>query len=122
MALLTPINLGPNAGFTDLDAQLVAVTGGGDSFFWTGREVLVINNQNGSTCTVTLSTVVAAVADNFGVVNAAHDITLAIPTTKRGIWGPFRGNQFRDANGNVQITYSVSTTVTIGVFRPFITA
>lgn len=118
MALLTPINLGPDAGFTDLDAQLVAVAGGGDSFFWTGREILIVNNQNAGTCTVTLT----AVADNFGIVNAVHNITLAIPTTKRGIWGPFNGNRFRDANGNVQITYSVSATVTIGVFRPFITA
>lgn len=117
MALLTPTNLGPDVGFTDLDAQLVAVAGGGDSFYWTGREILVINNQNGSTCTVTLT----ANADNFGVTNAVHNITLAIPTTKRGLWGPFTGLRFKDVNGNVQITYSVSATVTIGVFRPYIT-
>lgn len=116
MALLTAIKLGPNAGFTDLDAQLAAVAGGGDSFQWTGREFLVINNQNGSTCTVTLT----ANADNFGVTNAVHNITLAIPTTKRGIWGPFTAIQFRDINGLVQITYSVSTTVTIGVFQAYI--
>lgn len=117
MALLTPIALGPDAGFTDLDAQLVAVAGGGDSFYWTGRELLVISNQNGATCTVTLT----AAADNFGITNAVHNITLAIPTTKRGFWGPFTGGRFRDVNGNVQITYSVSATVTIGVFRPYIT-
>lgn len=114
MAQLTAIKLGPDAGFIDLDAQLVAVAGGGDSFFWTGREVVVINNQNAGTCTVTFT----AVADNFGVVNAVHNVTLAILTTKRGIFGPTSGFRFRDVNGLVQITYSVSATVTIGVFAP----
>ena len=112
MAQLTKIALGPDAGFTDLIAQLAAVAGGGDSFNIQGNEILVISNGNGSTCTVTL----VAVADNFGIVNAAHNITLAIPTTKVGIFGPFQAARYRDVNGNAQITYSVSATVTIGVF------
>lgn len=118
MAQLTPIKLGPDAGFTDLDAQLVAVAGGGDSFYWTGREILVINNQNAATCTVTLT----AVTDNFGVLNAVHNLTLAVLTTKRGIFGAVSGFRFRDVNGLVQLTYSVSATVTIGVFSPALTA
>jgi hypothetical protein len=118
MAQLTPIALGPNAGFTDLDAQLVAVAGGGDSFYWTGREIVILNNQNAGTCTITF----VSQADNFGVTNAVHDLTLAVPTTKRGIWGPATFQRFRDVNGLVQMTYSVSATVTIGIFRPFITA
>lgn len=117
MAQLTPIKLGPDAGFTDLDAQLAAVAGGGDSFFWTGREIVVINNQNAGTCTVTFT----AQADNFGITNAVHNVTLAIPTTKRGIFGPVSGFRFRDGNGLIQLTYSVSTTVTIGIFVPAIT-
>lgn len=112
MALLTPKVLGPNAGFTDLDAQLVAVAGGGDSFFWTGHEIIIVNNQNAGTCTVTF----VSQASNFGVQNAVNDLTLAIPTTKRGIWGPATFQRFRDVNGNVQITYSLSATVTIGIF------
>lgn len=122
MALLTPKVLGPNAGFTDLIAQLAAATGGGDSFYLTGREILIVNNGNGATCTVTISTVVAAAPDNYGVVNAAHDITLAIPTTKIGIWGAFSVFRFRDSSGNAQITYSVSASVTVGVFTVGITS
>lgn len=117
MAQLTPIVLGPNAGFTDLDAQLVAVAAGGDSFYYTGREVVVILNGNAGTCTVTFT----AQADNFGIVNAAHNVTLAIPTTKRGFFGPVSGFRFRDANGLIQLSYSVSATVTIGIFVPVIT-
>ena len=114
MAQLTPIKLGPDAGFTDLAAQLVAVAGGGDSFYWTGREVVIINNGNGSTCTVTFT----AQADNFGITNAVHNATLAIPTTKIGIFGPVSGFRFRDGNGLIQLSYSVSATVTIGIFVP----
>jgi hypothetical protein len=117
MALLVPKVLGPNAGFTDLDAQLGAVAGGGDSFYFTGREIVIVNNQNAATCTVTF----VSQADNFGIQNAVHDLTLAILTTKRGIWGPATFQRFRDVNGSVQITYSVSTTVTIGIFTVAVT-
>lgn len=115
MAQLTKIILGPDAGFTDLDAQLVAVAGGGDSFVIQGNEIVVVNNQNAGTCTVTFT---ASGADNFGIVNAAHNLTLAIPTTKRGIFMVSQVVRWRDANGLCQITYSVSSTVTIGVFAP----
>ncbi len=113
MAQLTPIKLGPNAGFTDMVAQLAAVAGGGDSFYWTGREIIVLSNGNASTCTLTLT---ASQADNFGVVNAAHNLTLAVPTTKIGIFSPVSGFRFPDSNNLVQLSYSVSSTVTIGIF------
>lgn len=112
MAQLTKIALGPDVGITDMVAQLVAVAGGGDSFNIQGNEVIVINNGNGSTCTVTFT----AVADNFGIVNAAHNVTVAIPTTKIGIISGLTVARFRDVNGLCQITYSVSSSVTIGVF------
>lgn len=112
MAQLTPIKLGPDAGFTDLIAQLTAVAGGGDSFLWTGREIVIVNNGNGGTCTVTFT----AQADNFGITNSVHNATLAIPTTKIGIFGPTSRFRFPDSNGLVQLTYSVSASVTIGIF------
>lgn len=112
MAQLTKIALGPDAGFTDLIAQLGAVAGGGDSFNIQGNEIIVISNGNGSTCTVTFT----AVADNFGVTNAVHNATLAIPTTKVGLFMVSSVFRFRDVNGLCQLTYSVSTSVTIGVF------
>lgn len=122
MALIAGVNLGPNAGFTDLIAQLAAANGGGDSFFMTGKEIVIFNNGSGGTITITLSTVVAAVPDNFGVTNAVHDITLAVPAGKIGIWGPAALNRFKDVNGNAQLTYSGVTTLTVGVFRVATTA
>jgi hypothetical protein len=116
MALLVPKVLGPNTGYLALDAQLAAATAGGDSFALTGREILVVSNQSGVSVTVTLSTVVANVADNFGVVNAVHDLVFVILTLGRLICGPFTVGRFRDVNGNAQITYSAVVTVTVGVF------
>jgi hypothetical protein len=117
MALLTGIAAGPDVGITDLLAQLVAAAGGGDSFFMTGRDLLVVNNGGGGNITVTISTVVAAVADNFGVTNAAHDKAFTVNAGKLGILGPFSLFRFRDVNGNCQVTYSGVTTVTVGVLR-----
>jgi hypothetical protein len=122
MALLTPKVLGPNAGYTDLIAQLVAAGGAGDTFLLTGRDMFVVNNGNAGTCTVTFSTVNAAAPDNWGVINAAHDFVLAVPTLKIGIIGPVTIARFKDASGNCQVTYSVTSTVTVGVFTVNITS
>lgn len=118
MAALTTKFVGPNAtgSITDLAAQLVAAAGGGDSFALTGKEIFIALNGSGGSITVTLSTVVAAAPDNYGVINAAHDITLVIPAGKWGLWGAFTVPRFRDANGNAQVTYSAVTTLTVGVF------
>lgn len=111
MALLTRIVQGPDAGNLDLLSLLVAAAGGGDSFFMTGKEVLVVNNGSGGTITVTL----VAGPDNFGVTNSAHNLTFAILAGKLCVIGPLSLFRFRDANGNVQITYSGVTTLTVGV-------
>src|SRR5580765_3677801 len=98
MALLTGVAAGPDTGILDLVAGLVAASGGGDSFFMTGKDLLVVNNGGGSPITVTISTVVAGVADNFGVTNAAHDKTFSIAAGKIGVLGPFSPFRFKDAN------------------------
>lgn len=116
MALLSRIAQGPDAGNLDVLALLVAAAGGGDSFFMTGKELLVVNNGSGGTITVTISTVVAAVPDNFGVTNAAHDKTFAILAGKLCFIGPLSLFRFKDVNGNAQITYSGVTSLTVGVF------
>lgn len=117
MALLTGVAAGPDIGILDVIAGLAAATGGGDSFFMTGRDLLVVNNASGAPITVTISTVVAAVPDNFGVTNAAHDKTFSVAAGKTAILGPFSRFRFADANGNAQVTYSGVTSLTVGVLR-----
>jgi hypothetical protein len=113
MALLTGIAQGPDAGILDVIAGLAAAAGGGDSFFMTGKDVLLVNNGSGGTITVTL----VAVADNFGVTNAAHNLTFAILAGKLCAIGPLTLARFKDANGLCQITYSGVTSLTVGVLR-----
>lgn len=117
MALLTGVPAGPDAGILDLLAGLTAAGAGGDSFFMTGKDLLVVNNGSGGSITVTISTVVAAVPDNFGVTNAAHDKVFTVAAGKVAVLGPFSPFRFKDANGNAQVTYSAVTTVTVGVLR-----
>jgi hypothetical protein len=117
MALITGVPAGPDAGILDLVAGLAAANGGGDSFFMTGRDLLVVNNASGGAITVTISTVVAAVADNFGVTNAAHDKVFSVAAGKIAVLGPFTLGRFKDANGNAQVTYSGVTSLTVGVLR-----
>jgi len=122
MAQLTPTKLGPNSALADLVGALVAATGGGDSFLGTGKEIFVVNNASGGSVTVTFSTVVASAPDNWGVINAAHDLVQSVAAGKIAILGPVLLQRFRDANGNIQVTYSAVTSVTVGVFSVAATA
>lgn len=118
---LTPIAVGPNAGIADLIALLSSATSTGDAFVGTGREVVIVQNGDGSPHTVTVSTVVGAggtgAADNWGVVNAAHDISQAIAAGKIGMLVPSTLTRFKDSNGLIQLTYDAVTSVKVGVFR-----
>lgn len=114
MALLTPIQLAPDAGTLDIVAQLAAAAGGGDSYFGTGADLFVVKNGGGAPITVTVT---ASGADNFGIVNVAHDLTRSVAAGAIAFIVASTLSRFRDSNGNVQITYSGVTTVTVGVFR-----
>lgn len=114
MAQLTPIALAADVGTDDIVGQLAAAAGGGDSYFGAGNELLVINNGGGGSITVTI---VASGTDNFGSVSTAHDITRTVAAGKTAFINVNTMARFRDANSNVQITYSGVTTVKVGVFR-----
>lgn len=114
MALLTPIVLAADAGVDDIVALLAAAAGGGDSYYMAGGELVVIQNGGGAPITATF---VASGADNFGVVATAHDLTRTVAAGKIAFIAPANLLRFRDANANVQITYSGVTTVKTGVFR-----
>lgn len=90
-----------------------SAAGGGDTFVNTGREFVHIKNQSGGTITVTISS--GSNKCSFGVSNAAHDITHALLTMTDAMLGPFSKDQFNDASGNVNITYSGVTSLTLAV-------
>lgn len=119
-ATLTAIKVGPNAGLNDIIGQLVAATSTGDAWIIQGRELIVLNNASGAPITVTVSTTVGAgntgVPDNWGIVNAAHDVVLSVGAGKVGYIVASTVPRFRDSNNLAQITYSAVTSLTVGIF------
>ena len=85
----------------------VAAAGGGDSFPNDGKTVLEVVNGGGSPITVTIA---APVNCNQGT-NHPGGGSVTNGTTKR--FGPFDQARWNDASGNVVVTYSAVTSVTV---------
>lgn len=112
MATLTPLVpslTGPLLG-------AVAAAGGGDQFSNTGRELFYIKNGGGGGITVTFDS--PATCSFAGAALAAHDNVVSVGAAEERLIGPFPAVRFNDGNGNVQVSYSGVTTVTVAVIRP----
>ncbi len=107
MAVLTVQTLVPATGITP---TFTAAAAGGDSVSANGRVFLVVKNGGAGSVTVT-ATSTATVA---GL--AVADPTFAVAAGAEKWLGPFDGSVFGNASGNVDITYSGVTTVTVGAF------
>lgn len=92
----------------------VAAAGGGDSFQNDGATALYVKNGSGAPITVTAD---APNADNFGIIDNAHDSPATIAAGAERLLGPFPPGRFNDANGRVQLTYSGVTSLTVAPFR-----
>ncbi len=96
-----------------LEPTFASATSGGDSFAFSGAEHVEVINDGASEITVTIPAQKACTT--FGVDDAAHDITVAVPDgERRKIRIPPDG--YVDGNGRVQLEYSDVTSVTVGVF------
>lgn len=106
MATLT-VNPISRSGLTQ---ALVAAAAGGDQFPNAGNVFLHVKNGAASPITVTIGTPKTvdglAVADRAVVVTNGTEVLI----------GPFPRDTYNDATGNVQVTYSSETTVTVGAF------
>ncbi len=108
MAILTVYK----PALTGTVVTFASAAGGGDSFPNTGKEYFHAKS-GGTIVTITFD---APGACNFGLAaNAAHDAAGATPATGDTVYGPFDPLKFNDANGRVQVTYSVVTTLTVAV-------
>lgn len=94
---------------------LSAAAGGGDQFANSGNERVLIKNGSGSPITVTFDSPATC---NFGAAAAAaHDIAVVVAAGAETLAGPFAVDRFNDGNGNVQISYSGVTSLTVAVVR-----
>jgi len=105
MAILTV----QQASLSGVNTTYGAAAGGGDQFANTGKAMIHVKNGDVSSKTVTV--------DSQKVCSQGfdHDAAVAIPAGEERMIGPFPKDRFNDANGDVQITYSAVTSVTIAV-------
>ena len=108
---LTPTALG-HTGY-DL-TNLAAANVAGDSWVTTGVEQFVIKNAAGAPITLTLVFGVNAKIDGVAPANE----TVSIPAGHTMMFGPFLQSTLADASGNMNVTYSAITSITVGVVKP----
>lgn len=113
MASLTPTYIDALGSFDP--TGLVAASAGGDQFnnlvATTERTFLRVVNGGGSPITVTIASQVLC---NQGYT---HDLAVSVAASGEEWIGPLSRDRFNDGNGNVQITYSGVTSVTVQAVR-----
>lgn len=109
MAVLTV----QQAALAGLNPSYAAASASGDSFPNDGRTLLHVKNTNAAARTVTVTSQKTA---SPGLTPANNAVSVPATTGERFI-GPFDPTIWNDVNGNLQITYSAETGVTIAALR-----
>lgn len=107
MAVLTVVPISVTPAVT----TMVAAAGGGDEFRGTGKEILRVRNGGGSPITVTI----AAVNPAGCPAGTLHNIAQAVAAGAEIAITNLNPDRFNAADGNVDVTYSGVTSVTVGV-------
>lgn len=89
----------------------VVPAAGGDSFPNTERELLIVKNGGGVSCTVSLT----RTASVDGTALAAK--TVAVAAGEERVIGPFPPGLYNDANKRVAFTTSVQASVAVKVIK-----
>lgn len=111
MAALTVTSLALT-GLADIDGALESAAGGGDTFTYSPRTALIIFNGDCSAKTVTISAQTSSTtASGFGSVSKA-DYTIVVAAGDYAIT-PFMEQVFNNSSGNVEVTYSAVTSVSV---------
>lgn len=101
---------------TSITRDGVAVSGaaaavGGDKFGNNGSQLFYVNNASGSSINVTFVT--SQTVDG----QAVADRVVAVAAGAAKMIGPFKPSQYNDVDGNVNVTYSAVTTVTVAAYK-----
>jgi hypothetical protein len=110
LSVQTPVLAGLNPSYA-------ACAGGGDQFAAANinKYLLHVKNAGVGSITVTLADQKSVAPANAQSFNANVQVTVPNGGERMIVLGPV--DRFMDTNGNVQITYSGVTSVTIGVFQ-----
>ena len=102
---------------TGNDLTLTAASSG-DNFANTGKEFLIITNNDTAAKTVTVTAQDTSFDDPSFGVSVKQDQSVSV-SANGGVaaMGPFPTRAFNDTNNNVQITYSAVTSLEIAVVK-----
>jgi hypothetical protein len=95
---------------TGLNPSFSAAGASGDTFTNDGNCWLHIKNGGASPVTVTIT---ARTPCNHGTL---HNLAITVPAGEERISPRLEQSRFNDSNGKVSISYSATTSVTVGVF------
>ena len=96
---------------TGLEATYASAAGGGDEFANNDGKKKIIHIKNGDASDMTLTIVTQNSVGGLAVA----DQTVVVTGTEERFVGPFNTGYFNDGDGNVQLTYSAVTSVTIAI-------
>lgn len=82
---------------------------GGDSFAWGNLNVILINNGSDASITVTFD----VTATDYG--QPVEDVEITVAAGEIYAMASFPAGEYADASGNVDLTYSSATDVTVAV-------
>lgn len=114
MAILTRQNLIE----TGISITESAAGGAGDKATNTdGKTILLVKNGSAGSITVTVTEQIANPTDpNYGILTKS-DVSKAVAAGAIAVIGPFPVAAFNDSNGDVNISYSAATSVTVAALR-----
>lgn len=107
MAVLSVVAI----SITPAATTMVAASAGGDSFRNTGRERFRVRNGGGATITAT----VAATSPVGCPAGNLHPIAITVPAGQERCVSNLDPNRFNDESGQVTVSYTGVTSVTVGV-------
>lgn len=92
-----------------LEATYASAAAGGDKFANNGKTFIHVKNGDGSDKTVTITSQVTEPPAG----TAAANIAVTVTAGEERMIGPLNQNGFNDSNGDVNVTYSAVTSVTV---------
>jgi len=107
----TVCNRSTGADISASSPGLVLAGATGDSFPAGPNSFLRVKNANAAAVVVTVNPPAAGAP--LGTTVAPLALPSVAATTGDRIFGPFPANPFADSNGNVNVTYSVTATVSV---------
>lgn len=113
MATITTINEINSTGLATLSFSAASV--GGDKYPNVGNSFVVIVNSSEATSVITFAAQTTSFDSPIYGPAVKNSTTISVAAGRTAYVGPMEGQAFNDVDGNVNLTYSSHTGVTIAI-------